>query len=129
MGQAGTLNPFISSQPEIDIIIYNNQNYVLDFLQTLIARIRSRNHTLLLVADEGVLNDRQLALVESIVDGSIELRSQERDVLILKYGGARTYRNSRYFFFGLVVGQYVVAVVWFVVDLITGMEGNMPFWI
>ncbi|MCG3219003.1 MAG: DUF835 domain-containing protein [Candidatus Heimdallarchaeota archaeon] len=67
------------------LIIYNNQNYVLDFLQTLNARIRSRNHTLLLVADEGVLNERQLALVESIVDGSIELRSpEENDQLKIK---------------------------------------------
>jgi archaellum biogenesis ATPase FlaH len=61
------------------LIIYNDQNYVLDFLQTLNARIRSRNHSLLLVADEGVLNGRQLALVESIVDGSIELRAPEDD--------------------------------------------------
>ncbi|MHA1910215.1 MAG: RAD55 family ATPase [Candidatus Kariarchaeaceae archaeon] len=79
------------------LIIYNNQNYVLDFLQTLIARIRSRNHTLLLVADEGVLNDRQLALVESIVDGSIELRSQEDENQLkikVKFLKNRSYKSG-----------------------------------
>ena len=79
------------------LIVYNDQNNVLDFLQTLNARVRSRNHTLVLVADEGVLNERQLALVESIVDGSIELRSPESDDQLkirVKFLKMRSYKSG-----------------------------------
>jgi archaellum biogenesis ATPase FlaH len=79
------------------LIIYNNQTHVLDFLQTLNARIRSRNHTLLLVADEGVLNERQLSLLESIVDGSIELRAPEVDDQLkikVKFLKSRSYKSG-----------------------------------
>ena len=79
------------------LIIYNDQNNVLDFLQTLNARIKSRNQTLLLVADEGVLNERQLALVESLVDGSIELRSPEGDDQLkirVKFLKSKSYKSG-----------------------------------
>ena len=48
---------------------------------------------------------------------------------ILRYGGPKIYRNAIPFFLGLVLGQYVVAVLWFVIDLITGMTGNVLFWV
>jgi len=49
--------------------------------------------------------------------------------LVLRYSGPRMYRNLRPFFLGLVLGQYVVAGLWFIVDLITGHTDNMVFWI
>ena len=49
--------------------------------------------------------------------------------LVLRYGGPKIYKNTRTFFLGLILGQYVVAGLWLIIDLITGVEGNMVFWI
>ncbi|NOZ21355.1 MAG: hypothetical protein GXP25_09735 [Planctomycetes bacterium] len=48
---------------------------------------------------------------------------------ILGFGGMNLYNKSRNFFLGLVLGQYTAAGMWFVIDAITGMEGNRIFWI
>ena len=47
----------------------------------------------------------------------------------IKYGGPKVFRRVRPFFFGLVLGQYSVAAVWFFIDLIFGESGNTVFWI
>ncbi len=47
----------------------------------------------------------------------------------LKYGGIKLYNNLKPFFLGLALGQYVVAGLWFIIDLFTGMQGNSLFWI
>ncbi len=44
--------------------------------------------------------------------------------VILKYGGARSYRKLKPFFIGLAVGYIVAVCMWLVVDSITGMRGN-----
>jgi len=44
---------------------------------------------------------------------------------ILKYGGAKIYLLSRPFFLGLVLGTFVSAGVWLVVDALTGATGNV----
>jgi len=49
--------------------------------------------------------------------------------LILRYGGARTYDGAKPFFYGLILGQYSAAVIWFIIDIFTGMKGNSVFWI
>ncbi len=49
--------------------------------------------------------------------------------LILKYGGPKIYKNARPFFLGLILGQYTVAGLWLIVDLITAHTGNWIFWI
>jgi hypothetical protein len=49
--------------------------------------------------------------------------------LIMKYGGAKIYREAKNFFLGLVLGQYVAATLWFIIDYFTGMTGNSVFWI
>jgi len=49
--------------------------------------------------------------------------------MILRYGGPQIYLRSRYFFLGLIVGQYFAAAFWFIIDLFTGVTGNMVFWI
>jgi len=45
--------------------------------------------------------------------------------VILKYGGAKLYRQARPFFLGLILGQAAVAGVWLVIDSFTGMTGNV----
>ena len=47
----------------------------------------------------------------------------------LKLGGPKLYRSGKPFFFGMVLGQYVVAAMWFIIDLLCGMQGNSVFWI
>jgi len=44
--------------------------------------------------------------------------------LVLKYAGPRGYRATRWFFLGMVLGQFVVGGFWLVVDEFTGMTGN-----
>ena len=45
-------------------------------------------------------------------------------IIALKYGGPRTYALTRPFFIGVVVGQFLAAGLWLVVDGFTGMVGN-----
>ncbi|MCM8818873.1 MAG: hypothetical protein NC915_05315 [Candidatus Omnitrophica bacterium] len=49
--------------------------------------------------------------------------------IILKYGGVQLYNKFKYFFLGLPLGLYTCAGVWFIIDLITGKQGNSIFWI
>jgi len=48
---------------------------------------------------------------------------------VLRYGGHKLFKAGQPLFLGFVLGQYSCAGVWFVIDWITGMEGNMVFWI
>ena len=50
-------------------------------------------------------------------------------VLVLRYGGAELYHRTRFFFLGLILGQYTVCGVWILIDLFTGKVGNRLFWI
>ena len=45
-------------------------------------------------------------------------------VLVLKYAGPSGYRSTRWFFLGMVLGQFVAGGFWLVVDGFTGMTGN-----
>ena len=47
--------------------------------------------------------------------------------LVLKYGGVGMFRALRPFFLGLVLGQFVAAGTWTLIDSITGMTDNMIF--
>ncbi|MFQ6132836.1 MAG: DUF6784 domain-containing protein, partial [Armatimonadota bacterium] len=47
--------------------------------------------------------------------------------LILRYGGLRTYRRARPFFLGLILGDFLMMAVWFVVDAVTGVRGFRLF--
>jgi len=47
--------------------------------------------------------------------------------LILRYGGPKIYENGKPFFFGLILGQYSAAGLWFVIDFFTHMTGNSVF--
>jgi len=43
---------------------------------------------------------------------------------ILRFGGAKLYRKLLPFFFGLILGTFVAAGVWLIIDSFTGMTGN-----
>ena len=49
--------------------------------------------------------------------------------LVLGYGGPRLYHKTRPLFFGLILGQFVIAGVWLFIDGFTGMTDNVVFWI
>ncbi len=46
---------------------------------------------------------------------------------ILRYGGPRLFLRLRPFFLGMILGQFVVAGLWIVIDYLTGMRDNMVF--
>jgi hypothetical protein len=48
--------------------------------------------------------------------------------LVLRYGGLRAYRQTRPFFFGLILGEFVVGSIWQLVGLIGGFT-TYAFWI
>ena len=45
--------------------------------------------------------------------------------IMLKYGGPNLYRRAVPFFLGLIVGEIVPAGCWLIIDLYTGMHGNV----
>ena len=49
-------------------------------------------------------------------------------VLVLRYGGIRLYRQTRPFFYGLILGQLTPGGVFLVIDHFTGTTGNVIFW-
>jgi hypothetical protein len=48
---------------------------------------------------------------------------------VMKYGGPVLFRRARPFFLGLILGQFVIAGLWLVIDHFTGMTDNSVFWI
>jgi len=47
----------------------------------------------------------------------------------LKYGGPKLYGTLRPFFLGMILGQFVIAGTWLIIDYFTGMTDNSVFWI
>ena len=45
--------------------------------------------------------------------------------IVLRFGSGRLYRQSKPFFIGLIMGQFVAGGLWLVVDTITGTRGNV----
>ena len=44
---------------------------------------------------------------------------------VLKYGGGRLYRETRFFFMGIIVGSFTTQGTWLIIDFHTGMVGNL----
>lgn len=82
-----TLNKISSKYPNSRIIIwpfslltiYANQRDIVNFTQTVAARIVDRKQTGLLIADTGVMDERVKSILESLVDCVIETRKEEVD--------------------------------------------------
>ena len=48
-------------------------------------------------------------------------------IIVLRYGGPKMFRALRPFFLGMVLGQFVSAGIWTIIDGFTGMTDNMIF--
>ncbi len=48
--------------------------------------------------------------------------------MILRYGGAKVYEKGKFFFIGLIIGQFVVNGIWLIIDFFAGKTGNMLYW-
>ena len=47
--------------------------------------------------------------------------------MLMRYGGAHMFSRSRYFFLGLICGQFLCSGFWLFVDYFTGKIGNGIF--
>ncbi len=87
------------------LAVYSITSSLLNFLQTLSARVAKRGQTCLLVLDRGVIEPLELAKIESVIDGMIEL---QRDESLGKFGEKfrikfmKGLRDSPYFDWTLV---------------------------
>ncbi len=50
-------------------------------------------------------------------------------MIILRYGGLKTYGTMRSAFLGLILGQYTANGIWLFIDHFAGTRGNQIFWI
>ncbi|RMG20823.1 MAG: hypothetical protein D6732_28090 [Methanobacteriota archaeon] len=87
------------------LAVYAPSGSLLNFLQTLSARVTKRNQTCLLILDSGVIEPVELSKIESVLDGMIEL---QRDESLGKFGEKfrikfmRGLRDTPYFDWTLV---------------------------
>ena len=82
------------------LAIYSPEKSLIDFLQTLSARVSARNQSCLLVLDHGVIDESQLAKIESVIDGAIELRRDENSANLgekFRIKFFRGLRDSKFF--------------------------------
>ena len=47
--------------------------------------------------------------------------------LILKYGGIRLFQKLKPIFLGLILGQFLSAGTWFIIDMLTGTVGHVLY--
>lgn len=59
------------------LTIYSSQKDMVNFVQTLSARMADRKQCTVMLADTGVLDDKMKAIVESLVDCVIETRRED----------------------------------------------------
>jgi len=50
-------------------------------------------------------------------------------LIVVKIGGNRLLRKARWFFLGVILGQFSVAGVWAIFDLLTGTTDHVIFWL
>ena len=62
------------------------------------------------------------------LSGSVFLAWLIKSVM-LKYGGPSLYQKARPFFLGGILGQFVCAGVWLIIENFTGMTENKLYWI
>ena len=46
----------------------------------------------------------------------------------MRYGGVRLYRQVRPFFLGMILGQFAIYGIFWIIDAFTGMVGNYLPW-
>lgn len=57
------------------ISIYNSEIAILDFIQAQVARLKQRNHSGIIVAQQGMMDEKVIQGLKAIVDGVIEFQS------------------------------------------------------
>ncbi|MHA1156548.1 MAG: RAD55 family ATPase [Candidatus Heimdallarchaeota archaeon] len=57
------------------ISIYNSEIAILDFIQAQVARLKQKHHSGVIVAQEGMMNEKVTQGIKAIVDGVIEFQA------------------------------------------------------
>jgi len=97
-----TLNKILKANPKCRITIwpfsllniYTLHADLINFTQTLAARVSSRHQSGLLVLDRGVVKDEQRVSLESIVDSVLETKREEREGEIIEYFRVKFFRGA-----------------------------------
>lgn len=76
------------------LAIYTNPVDLINFSQTLAARLNSRNQSGLLVADTGVVPESTRATIESIADSIIETRKEEEDGVVKEWFRIKFFKGE-----------------------------------
>jgi len=66
------------------ISIYNSGIALLDFIQAQVARLKQRKHSGLLLAHEGMMDEKVIQGIKAFVDGVIEFKAEEDEKGVLQ---------------------------------------------
>ncbi|MFW9924069.1 MAG: RAD55 family ATPase [Candidatus Thorarchaeota archaeon] len=66
------------------ISVYNSGVAVLDFIQAQVARLKQKNHSGIIIAHEGIMDEKIIQGIKAIVDGVIEFKPHEDDNGVLE---------------------------------------------
>ncbi len=66
------------------ISIYNSGIALLDFIQAQVARLKQRKHSGLLLAHEGMMDEKVIQGIKAFVDGVIEFKAEEDETGVLQ---------------------------------------------
>jgi len=66
------------------ISIYNSGVALLDFIQMQVARLKRKNHSGLIIAHEGIIDEKVIQGIKAFVDGVIEFQLSEDETGNLK---------------------------------------------
>jgi len=66
------------------ISIYNSGVALLDFIQMQVARLKRKNHSGLIIAHEGIIDEKVIQGIKAFVDGVIEFQLSEDATGVLK---------------------------------------------
>ncbi|MBN1329380.1 MAG: hypothetical protein JXA54_07895 [Candidatus Heimdallarchaeota archaeon] len=61
------------------ISIYNSGIALLDFIQMQVARLKQKNHSGIIIAHEGIMDEKVIQGIKAFVDGVIEFKPKEDD--------------------------------------------------
>lgn len=76
------------------LTVYTNPKDLINFTQTLAARLGSRKQIGLFIADTGVVRDDTRATIESIVDSIIETRKEEDNGVIKEWFRIKFFKGE-----------------------------------
>lgn len=66
------------------ISVYNPGLALLDFIQAQVARLKQKNHSGIIIAHEGMMEEKVIQGIKAIVDGVIEFKPSEDDKGVLQ---------------------------------------------